>query len=496
MPQDLQEIAVRRDEARAILLVRAVEEEDRHGVVLSHESRREATAEARPADDDAWVARRAMALVPELESKWPFLRRLLRFVDVGSGLLVPAMVLALILGMLTNALGPESQVHVLALPLAGILLWNLLVLVFLAFRRLLLTDRFARRGARPYLLDALEGWGHRLADRLPRQAQSRQTQNEGDLLRKSLGGFLKEWFASLAPLSASRLRLLLHSASLALLVGIVAGMYLRGIVFRYEAVWESTFLTVGSVEKVLKVVFAPASWIVGIEIPSARGLESTAMGDGGGDAEPWIHLWAVTALIVAVPRILLAIGELFRITRLSRRLPVSLPKSYLRRLLAAVSSDAHRVDVIPYSYRLVAMLSDVLRARLLDVFGVRSNVVIHSPVEYGAMPDEVEVPAGRCWLVLFNLSQTPEVEVHGKFMVALNERLPEGQKMVAVIEASAFKQRWPAGERGKNRWRERTRAWDRVLTDAGARAVHLDLRGDDADTVVSLLTGATEETDA
>lgn len=459
-------------------LVHAVEANDRRGVVLPHEARRRATVAAAPVEDDrAWPARRAALLVPELEQRWSFLPRLLRVTDLGQGLLAPAAGLALVVGVATNALGPQRQVHVLALPLAGILAWNLAVLALLALRRAVPWAPSSGRGA----LELLEGWARRLAERLPAS-----TAGEHAVARQAVGDYLREWLPAVGPLAAARIRRLFHVSSLLLVGGTVAGMYLRGVVFEYRAAWESTFASSGQVDAVLGVVLGPSAAVLGTEVPSVESLQDD-------NAAPWIHLWAVTAALFAgLPRGCLALAASLRVARLGRGLTIAIPEVYLRRLKAAVSRSEHRVDVVPYSYRLPAAVSESLRARLLDVFGARSDVRAHAPVEYGTPAGEVELGAGRCWLVVFNLAQTPETEVHGEFMAALRDELPDGQRLVILIDGSAFRDRLAAGAAGERRWLERRRAWSRVVDAAGLDAVHVDVRRDDADSVVAALLESEE----
>lgn len=485
-------LRLRHDEAQAVMLVRAVEETDRRAELLPHELRREATSRALEAGDDAaWLGRRATALVAELERRWPFLPRLLGFTNPGRSWVLPLAIVAFFVGLATNALGPQRQIHVLALPLAGILVWNLAIMALLVLRRWLPLGRFAWRGPRPLLLDALEGWCRRLVERLPSSAAE-----DSELVRRALAAYLRLWLPTVAPLAAARVRRLLHLAALSLIAGAVAGMYLRGVVFAYRATWESTFIGAATVERVLDVVLGPAAAVLATEVPSAEPLERFA-GDqaAGGDAAPWIHLWAVTAaLFAALPRAALAAAESLRAARLARRLPLSVPAVYARRLLAAVSAEVHRIEVVPYSYRPGAAVNDALRARLLDFFGARSEIRFHRPVDYGGAPAALELAAGRAWIVLFNLAQTPEIEVHGRFLAALAGEVGDGQSLVAAIDGSLYRQRLPPGEAAAERLQERRRTWSRVVAAAGLEALHLDLRCDSADAVVAAFA-ALEERD-
>ncbi len=471
----LHEVRAREAEAQALALVRAVEESDRRGEVLPHNLRRQATTAAREAGDRGWLARRALTLAAELERQWEFLPRLLRWTSPGRGLWLPAALVAFIAGLATNALGPARQVHVLALPLAGILAWNLAVLLLLAARRWLPLPVSIWRGGRPVLLDVLESWSQRLIDRKPGGRAA-----DDDLVQTSLSAYLKIWFPVVAPLAATRVRRLLHLAALALLAGLVGGMYLRGVGFEYTATWESTFASARTVQAVLAVLLGPAAAILGMDLPSVQAT--------GGSAAPWIHLWAVTAaLFVGLPRAALTLAESVRAAVLARRLPVRLPEGYLRRLLAAASTSSHRVEVVPYSYHPPTSVADKLRAQLLDVFGARAEIRVRPAVDYGTEAADLELPGGRCWLILFNLSQTPEMEVHGALMAALREELPDGQSLLTVVDGSGYRERLAPGKAGEKRWGERCRAWDRVIAEAGLEPVHLDLRRDDDDTVIAAL---------
>jgi len=474
-------------EAQALCLVRAVEETDRGGRLLPHDRRRQATVEAGggvagTGDDDAsWLGPRALRLLPELGDVVPHLGRLLRAARPASGLLAPAVAVAFVVGLATNALGPERRIQVLAVPLLGLVAWNLAVILLTVARHSL---PLAPPAAAGRLLDLLHGAARRLARRLVERVRSRPDA-ERDLLRDALGRFLRHWLPATTPLAAARLRRLLHAAALALVAGVVAGMYLRGLAWEYRVTWESTFLTEGAVETLLDTVLAPASSLLGVEVPDVAPIRSPE----SGDAAPWIHLWAVTAgVFVGVPRMLLVAAEGWRCARLRRRLPVRIPDAYRRRLVAAAATSEERVAVVPYSYRPTAASSAALKGLLLDLFGPRTEIRLGAVVDYGAGPDAVPPSDARCRAVLFSLAQTPEVEVHGELLERLRAELADGQALLALVDAAPYRRRMAAtGAELADRLAERRRSWDRVIRAAGLEPVHLDLEGELPDDALTLL---------
>ncbi len=473
------------DDAQAVALVRAVEDSDRSGNLLPLAERRAATAAAldRHSGGKAgpWIAGRARRLVTALRREYPFLARFLRYSSPVRGLLVPALAVAFGFGLATNALGPEKRINVLAVPLLGLILWNLAILGLTAVRAALPLNLGS--GA-PRFVGYLEAMARRLVDRLPRPGLA---DGEQDRLKQALGRYLTDWLPAVAPLAAVRGRRLLHASSLMLISGAVAGMYLRGVAFQYQATWESTFLSAGGIDAFLKAILAPASVLSGLAVPSAAAIESPA----AGNAAPWIHLWAVTAaLFVGLPRLVLAAVFSLRCGHRRRRLEVPVPGAYRRRLLASVDTAEHRLEVMPYSYRLPAAAAKALKGMLYDLFGPRSEIRLRPALDYGYELERLEPGDSRLRLVLFGLAQTPEVEVHGELLRYLRDGLPDGQALLTVIDESAYRQRLEAGGSAGQRLAERRRAWDRVVRDAGLEAVHVDLSDPDDDDVSTRLLAA------
>lgn len=291
------------DEARQVLLLQAHET----GAAAAHWS----------ADDRAWATRQAVATVGEQAVPERFvvaravvaLQRLLPRDRAAQRWLARrawhaawvllALVLGLVAGVAVDQLGPPQRVNLLAPAVWAVVAWNLVV-----YAALLLP--LPTLGVRP----ALARWGRH---------------GDGD------AGAL--WTRHAAPLSLARLALLLHAAAAALAVGLICGLYLRGLVLDYRAGWQSTFLDTAAVQSLLGVLLAPASALTGIALPDVAPLRVGPDGVAQATAAPWIHLFAATlALFVVLPRTLLAFGAGWTARRLSKRFPLPLDTPYFEAL--------------------------------------------------------------------------------------------------------------------------------------------------------------------
>lgn len=471
----MDDVELRQSEARARLtvLVHALEVADQRGDLIPHERRRQATLDAKPGKGD-WLGRRSEKLgqaATEALGIWPLLRRLSAPVHP---LFLPVALIALLLGLATNGLGSDQRIHVLAVPLLALLAWNVLSLLLLLARNAL---PIQGTGTHP-ILNSLRRLARRtLLRNVP------QDDTNAALRAQVATTFLDDWVAIAAPLEAARLRRLLHVSALLMVGGAVAGMYARGLLFAYEATWESTFLNGENVDLLLRTILGPAAWLLGMEVPAAAPIQAPE----AGPAAPWIYLWSVTAALwVGLPRLLLALVETLRIARLRRRLRLRLPGLYLRRLQAAASATTERVDVVPYSYSVPASASDRLRGHLQDVFGARADIRLCATIEYGQEAKEVDFTGGRACVLLFNLAQTPELEVHGELIRELRAELPDGKAFIVLVDSSVLRER----NQDPRRIAERRRAWDRIAHDADAMAVHLDLKTENDDAVAALVAGA------
>lgn len=480
-------------DAQAVVLVRAVEEIDRRGLLLPLDTRREASRradgeEATGAEGDpAWWSYRARSLLAELETTNPHLARLLALSRPARGLMLPLLLVALVLGLGTQALGPEKRVSLLALPLFALLAWNIVSLLFLGLRRYLPVG-----GATGGLVERL---GHWWGERLQRQAEELAGRRRpagrtpGDdrkepPLAEALGRYLELWLPLVAPLAQARLRRLLHGSAWMVVAGAVAGMYFRGLVWEYRVTWESTFLAAETLEVVLGTLLAPAAALLGVEVPAVAPLRAPASGDAG----PWIHLWATTAaLCVGLPRGLVWLIEHWRASRLGRRLPVPLDEGYRRRLRSARDLAPHRLEIVPYSHRPSQKSWANLEGLLHDLVGLRSEIRRREPVAYGEPPPKDF--DGRLRVVVFNLAQTPELEVHGEWLTHGKDGLIEGQAFLILVDTGPYRRR--LGTPDPRRIEERQKGWRRVVASAGLQPLVLDLEAEPAADLLARLAAAT-----
>ena len=170
------------------------------------------------------------------------------------------LLLALAVGVSLSALDGSRRINILAFPLIGLIAWNLLVYV------LLLVTWIRTRGRAPagfWSAALYERW---IAGRI--ESLMRHSTRYNVPLSTGLRRFAAEWGALSQPVLILRAKRLLHLAAALLAIGLIAGLYVRGIALRYEAGWESTFLGPQSAYALVSVLYGPASVLSGISYGS------------------------------------------------------------------------------------------------------------------------------------------------------------------------------------------------------------------------------------
>ena len=483
---------MREEDALAFLLVRAVELEDGAEAVLTRDDRREATAAGLAggqADGGGFLARRAEFLHERLLARFPAVRRVTAAARWPAWVGWALPLAALALGIVSNELGGGRQLDIIAFPLLGMLVWNLVAYALLLGRTLLRGRSVERRGGNG--LARLIG---RLAEPAVRKLDAQP------IVGRAIRRFTGDWLSASAALSYGRASRTLHLSAAALALGALLGMYGRALGIEYRAGWESTFIDAETLRGALTSVLGPASLLTGIAVPDLAGIRAMRWSAGPGvDAAPWIHLFAATALLFIIgPRLALAGWHAARAGRLRRRLPVGRPDDgYARRLLRSARGESVSVRVVPYSYRLPDRSGERLRDALQQVLGAGTRVNVDPPVAYGAEDEWLAgATAGAAApaavedhvIVLFNLAATPEAENQGAFLGGLRRIVePRGGQLSVILNEAAFRQRLSGQGADEARLQARRSAWSGVGAPHGVEPIGLDLEEDEPGALVRRL---------
>jgi hypothetical protein len=475
--------------ARDALLVRAYEtapgiRQDVWSVADQEWASRTALAvEGLRADPDAFIARRATLAAERITGRDRNAARACQILRwhpwTGRALLA----LALAAGMASDVIGASQRISLLSGPVLGLLAWNLVVYLVLFARYI--TSPWQARSARRWTIPARLAWimqGFGTARRTAR-------------MPAPLPAFASAWLAASQPLTGARVASLLHAAAALFGAGMLAGMYLRGLVLEYRAGWESTFLDAGIVNALLKVVLGPAAALTGMSLPDAGMLETLRMpANPGGPAASWIHLYALTVVtVVLAPRSVLALWHGWRAKRLARRFPLPAGDGYFAGLSRAASGRSAIVQVLPCGARPAPGTRDALAPVLSAMLGPRTLLELAAPVAL----DEADAfnagsdPLPDLLILLMPLAATPEAETHGAFIDSLVSRVPASVPIVMLIDESAFRARFAdTGKSGITRIEERREAWRRMLEAIDWTPVFADLSALDSDKVRDPLTDA------
>ena len=301
------------DEARRVLLVQAHEPALLPGAARGDEALQRLWSP----EDRAWATRQALAAVGEKAAPEAFvvaragaaLQRLLprapqaqRWLDRRvwhPAWVVLAVVVGFISGLVVDQLGPPQRVNLLAPAVWAVVAWNVAVYAALML---------------PMPGHGLRSWLGRWANR-------------------SGEHFALLWSRQAAPLTGQRVALVLHVAAAALALGLIAGLYLRGLVLDYRIGWESTFIDAPLVETALGMLLGPASALTGITIPDVAPLRLAPGAQASASAAPWIHLLATTLLwVVVLPRAVLALVARWRAGYRARHFSLPLDTPYFEGL--------------------------------------------------------------------------------------------------------------------------------------------------------------------
>lgn len=481
--------------AREMVLVRAIESEDSDSAILTKEDRQFASVTAlrdrplgegvSPGEVGAYLARRAELALGRLVSRYPALKTVCGLSRWPHWLSWAVPLLAFAAGLATNVLdGP--RLNVLAFPLLGMIAWNLLVYLWLAWSSLT-----PRRERRP-LVGLFERRLHPAGGRLAGQPT----------LERGVTRFASDWTRIAGPLTRARASRTLHLGAALFAVGVLASMLARArYTADYSAGWAGTWAGAElEVASLLGVILGPASWLTGIELPTAERLRE--LRGGAESAGNWLILWTVTAaLFVVLPRVLLAFASASRSALLKRRLPVPGREDfYVRGLLRNALGQPGSARVVPYGLQLPSRSRDRLERLLVQALGEKMRVRVDEAVPYGAEDRWLaEEGANLCdcdhLVLLFGMGSTPEAENHGAFATGVRDRLAgKATGLTLLLEESGLRALLAGQPSAARRLEERLGAWTDVLAPVGISPVAVSLDSGEDEAGARLLERALQRT--
>ena len=448
------------DSLKAVLLIRSLESSDRDGSAVKKERRAAATREAGLAPREASgrsglthselekLGVRGEVLTSELESNGGDAERLVAMARSGDAKLVVlcwvAGVVAFLVGAGANYLGSSGHINLLAIPLVGLIAWNLAVYGIGFVSAITLKGKKNGSAVAKSLVGWLASFGEKRGEFLDSP------------YREAAQGFWADWFKISMHGQTRKLRIGLHVCAMLMAAGVLVGMYLRGLGYEFKAGWESTFLSADAVESWLRALLAPGSAITGIGVPPGESsIAELDLGKGTGEkANRWIHLFAATtAAYIFVPRLIFVICDFVGLQRWKSALRKNRDLvTYYDRLVTGASGAGQLVGVVCYNYAPEPRQRDVIRGMLHGIWGGEVHVDFDAPCHYGGEDDWMkefdasEVP--RCMAILMNLNTTPEKEAHGFVLAGVQQAVQTtdgDQQLLLLLDEARFRGRlWNA----------------------------------------------------
>lgn len=456
--------------ALAVTAVKAMETADPARTVWTDAdrawaSRAAAEVEGASAAPAVFVARRAQLALERIGARAPALARLVRAARWRPWVGMFVIAAAFIAGIAADHIGSAQRINILAPPVLLLVIWSIAVYAVLAIGYVVHYGDAAAPGP---LRRAVARWSSGLMN-------VRGTREGTDPMRDALATFARDWSARAAPLYAARASRILHLAAAALALGVIGGLYVRGLAFEYRATWESTFLDPSAVRSLVAFFYAPGALVSAMVVPDVAHI-AAIRAPASENAAPWLHLMAATlSIVVIVPRLVLALGTWLVERYRAARLGENLDEPYFARLLRDFREGPVAVQVIPYSFAVTPAAVAALEELLARALGAGTTLAVAVPVAYGdedaaaAMADQ----GGRGPVVaLFNVTATPERETHGQFLAALAGAATDSRSVLVIVDEAAFNARWRDDQARRE---ARRRLWRDACAEVRLAPVFVDL---------------------
>lgn len=476
-------------DARNVLFIKAIEEGDPIGQVLPNADRVVASRKAqlpellisekeageRPLkkSEERFFVRRAELLFDTLKDFYPEVEMGLSQMRWKAWFSTLLYILCFFLGFVANEFESGRRLNLLAFPIIGLLIWSFAVYGVCLFTRIR-SEFIGKQEGTPkgFIIYAASILANLLLKRC-----GANTPDKDFILKRCFRKFINEWLKRVAPIYQNHAARVMHICAMLFALGIIGGMYLRGLEKEYYAGWESTFLEPETVHGFLSVVLGPASVVTGQKVPEIEQIKVIHWGEGhvGENAAVWIHLFATTTFIfIILPRCFLAYTAFERETELRNYFPIpNVNDVYFSKLLMVKPGQKERISVVPYTLELPDKQMEVLCSLLTQIFGIKSETEFHSTIRYGCEDEFLSgirshlVTPVECLIVIFNLSSIPEDEIHGDFVNGLVGAVNDNhtiKQLIIVIDEFNFESRFSHQANYEKKIESRRELWKRTVT--------------------------------
>lgn len=431
------------DLLREVVLVKAIEESDRVGDIISRKERERATRKARianglpetgPIDSitDEQLAKtisdRASILASPVVAKYPV------FEDVFEGIRWPTLLLVLVLplafisGLGIRWISGLNRFNFMSAPVALLILWNLLIYIGLLGAWLF---TFRRRG-----YQKKHFWRDRAARLINRRIAPlvSQTSKIDMTLGEAIARFVASWNIAAGPVIGQRLRQVAHTAAAIVAFGLIVGLQYGTWDKEFLGGWESS-RTSATVKALSDLCLKPFTVIVDIDYPKSlqafEALKFTSPDYASTPVLPWVYL--VSLLLVAtiiLPRLVLTGLASLRIAIFERTnvLPEGL-QGYARATLGLRGCEPPlTVAVFTYEIAVTLDLQKRLRGTVQDAFGGGAVPKLCGAVAVGnerSIANLIGEAANDCQglVILTSIQSEPDDKHHGILLATAHDRL-------------------------------------------------------------------------
>ncbi len=491
-------------DARRVLLIKAIEEGDLAGEVLLKADRLVATQKTQslllPLPDkkedkgtlnqkkELFLTKRAECLLQKVRDTHPASKIDITRMQWRGWITASLLILAFFLGFIANEFESGKHLNLLAFPVIGMLAWNFFIYILKVFVQI--RNLFRKKSNNVnlgFIIHAISTLSTRLLNR-----NHVCPSNKVSVFYKCIHDFNIEYLQLSASIYKSHASRVLHLFATLFALGVIGGMYLRGFTTEYFAGWESTFLGPEAVHTFLKIILMPAAIITDQQFPTLESIEAIRWGDGsaGENATDWIHLFTKTIfLFIIFPRCCLAIISYICERHLRRHFPIKYDKeTYYKNLLFHKPGQKELMLIIPYTIELTEQRKEVIRSLFAQVLGWKSEVEFQKTIPYGGeegilkeFNSSTKTPA-EYLTILFNLSSTPESEIHNAFVSALEKAIVDSNKAIRiliVVDESHFESRFSQQKDLKDKLESRRELWRRTIINKNLSPVFVNLLNPD-----------------